>query len=556
MALSMVKWVNDLTLSIALKYNGRKKQINIPWRENFSALAQSHDKISPTRSDANFVTANMVFVLDKPCTKTGEFFVTVPVSVPSNSLLKFDDAFQTGEGVGIDKVVHGDGSTARFTSQTLVDRLTTRHNAGKQQSNVHVSELTKVPKLGPGYYSNVSDLITLQQKFHHSEQAFYEFLTQEPVIAWILKGLLNHGIEPGAQIKLIVLDMFSTRYVCDNCALGVNGLMNPTYKFLEVFSQLVKQSHIGINLDDVSVVPRVIAQRPGGTGSAVPAARHYDNKKLRSFSLEERLLPQKNIFSMDVNVAGLDETISPDLHRRTSFTSNKAVKAEEVQGHVIAEYADMIERGLSISPHARLPLPAPPKRKNAATMSTRNILQQMDAFTELAQLECMRTVDTQGTRPKHLARRLHTTRQGFEREIRDIHALQDRLLTLDIPISESSLLLEWPKYVKVCELYFDLLKDELVTLGQLFDVGDSEVLCALFHAQNIAKILDRFGSDYDLSDLVKLHREDRLDDSLAGDMLEDDGEDTDIEDHNDTLDTEDELETNDEQSTFSLGKLI
>ncbi len=339
---SSVIWTKDLDL----KYQDKSfEETAIPADEYHAQLTSSGNKIKNTVSSKftkdsqtdsygdpkpNFLMVNIGYILSNPA-KNGEKFVSFPVRIMGENFYSVQTSWESN-------------GTSKDDS---VDNLQERHDCGYDHSP-QMKGFSEVQKNGPSHYAHDVKGPTYETKFHHSEQALYEYLTQKKVIKQLLERIKQAGVPAGTEIQGIVIDMHSTRYVCGNCELGAMGMMSPEYKFLERFKKQAEKFGYSYKPDDTELAFRVTANRPDGKGQEMSARNHKLAPEARILGHRPEDLRNKTIYERDVDARPLEE-VETDLHRRTAFISSYVSGDKKYTDSydqvVVGEYTAMIADG-------------------------------------------------------------------------------------------------------------------------------------------------------------------------------------------------------------------
>ncbi len=324
---SSVTWKSDLDVSI--------HNTQIPSEELHSQLTSSGNAIKNSVAEQkvkldkscdptpNFLMVNIGYALSAPA-KNGELFISFPLRIMGSNYYNVQDSFES----------------SGITKEDSVASIEERHKAG-MDITTQKNGFTKTQKLGPQHYHDTHTR-TYNNKFHHSEQALYEYLAQENTAKELVQRIKYAGVPEGTNIQAIVLDMHSTRYVCGNCEIGAQGIMSPEYNFLQSFSQQAETLGYSYKPDKDPIAFRVTANRPDGVKGIKTEEDHsYDICKLTHGSRE--------IIEKAANVRPAYEMES-DLHRRTVFISSHVSDNKKfVEGYnqaVVSEYTGMIDKGM------------------------------------------------------------------------------------------------------------------------------------------------------------------------------------------------------------------
>lgn len=325
---SKISWVNTLSINL----NNRQLDANLSHSQLYSTNTDFSIKLKDVlpasmvdkNSDpkANSLAVDIGFVLSQS-TKHGSHYVSIPIKVPGYGLFSITDSYINKE----------------YSAQSLE----ARHILGKDV-NIHTD---KVQLNGPlHYYTNVTGP-TYNSKFHHTEQAFYEYIIQRSNIENLVKRLKEHGIQQGTTIEAIIIDMHSIRYVCGNCEIGGLGLINANYNFINKLSEVLHDYGF-IALESLKIIPRISANKPDGTKASIPAKEctNINNAILGTTILEA-----------DTKVYKLSNT-NTDLYNRSIFISSDIssnTNYDSTRYHFLQqEYLEMIRHGKNLASHTNL----------------------------------------------------------------------------------------------------------------------------------------------------------------------------------------------------------
>ena len=268
---------------------------------------------------ANSLAVNIGFILSQP-TKYGAHHVSIPIKIPGYEFFSVTDAYG-------------------YSAQSLE----ARHILGLD-TNVHTN---KVQLNGPLHYHANVDGPTYENKFHHSEPAFYEYITQRSNVDSIVKRLKEHGVQQGTVIEAVTIDMHSIRYICGNCEIGALGLINTNYHFISNLSEALYYSGFAIP-ESFKIVPRISANKPDSNKASMLTTQH---KNINHVMLGTTL------FEADTRVYKLPST-DTDLHNRSIFISSDISKCNHYNytfNNILQhEYAGMIYHGRTVTNHFNL----------------------------------------------------------------------------------------------------------------------------------------------------------------------------------------------------------
>lgn len=122
------------------------------------------------------------------------------------------------------------------------------------------------------------------RKFHHSERAIFKHLENPTVIKHYVEELanqiqINYHVNP-KDVKVIaaILDMHSTRYLCDWCEPAMHYFQNPQSLFMKALKdQLENLEFTTPQKHDLYMVVRYSAEMPAGSK---PAKEEKDHKSI------------------------------------------------------------------------------------------------------------------------------------------------------------------------------------------------------------------------------------------------------------------------------------
>lgn len=189
----------------------------------------------------------------------------------------------------------------------------------------------------------------LEQEFHHSEQAIYEMLQKEDVICYYITQFLQaYNVQPGDKIYAIVLDIYTTRYMCQGCAARSHSTAHyPGRAMLARWSWELKK--MGYRVPKVGLR---MAVRATGEGPA-KAQPELTPASYKAQSYHWQLNPGRasiNSIVMEADARHINWTVYipfNDLFRRTVFFSGKAEKenyAYTVQDDAIKTFGEFLWR--------------------------------------------------------------------------------------------------------------------------------------------------------------------------------------------------------------------
>lgn len=420
----------------------------------------------------NFLTVNVGFLLSKS-NKHGQSFVSLPIRVPNDNFYSVKESWLPGEGEQTDQVKilaenkrAKSGFQTKIRSKNATERLQRRHELGKLHT-CQKKNFTDIQISGPSSWLNHSSK-TLTDKFHHSEQALFEFLSRTRNIEQLVQNLKDTGVTPGTEIFAIVIDMHSTRYVCENCEIGMQGIMNPDYRFLQEITSEFKRYGYRYQPQTNAIIPRVIANRPDGAKK--PKKTNRDHEAKESSLLIGHRSPEshnKTVFEADINIYQPAEC-ETDLHRRTIFTSSKISDNKDYQQifHtiVLQEYTAMIQKGLM---QKQMMI----SKGEEEAMSPDERHQILEGFQELAKLEAMQSKPT--PQAVELAQILYEKRTEFERDANNKVIIQ-RLRRIGIA-AEKIEALSSKKLMLLGIDFIELLEEGIIDFAEVEDLTEAEL---------------------------------------------------------------------------------
>lgn len=401
---SSVLWVSDLDLSYR---NQQFDDIPIPSTQLHSQLASSGNTLKDTvkaklpnhQRDAledpkpNFLMVNVGYILSQPA-KNGEKFVSFPVRVPGQNYYSVQTSWEQ----------------QKKSKGSAVKNLQKRHDCGKEHSP-QAKGFSTVQKNGPSHYYDDVEGPTYDTKFHHSEQALYEYLIQQTVVNSLFKRIQEAGVPKGTEIHGIIIDMHSTRYVCGNCELGAQGMMSPEYKFLEYFAEKAKDYGYSYKPNEAEIAFRVTANRPDGVKGFKTARDHENAPEARILGHRPEESRNKTVYEQAITVSPLQQGES-DLHRRTAFISSHVADdkryTEAFDQTVVGEYTSMIAEGKARRQHIGLS----PVEGDGASISESRSTQELEGFVALTAMNIRKEAST-----RVMAKKVHSECTSYEQRI-------------------------------------------------------------------------------------------------------------------------------------------
>lgn len=401
---SSVLWVSDLDLSYR---NQQFDDTPIPSTHLHSQLASSGNtlknnvkaKLPNNQTDAlndpkpNFLMVNIGYILSKPA-KNGETFVSFPLRVPGENYYSVQTSWEQ----------------RKKNKDNAVNNLQKRHDCGKEHSP-QTKGFSTVQDNGPSHYYNDVKGPTYDTKFHHSEQALYEYLIQQGVTKSLFKRLQQAGVPKDTEIQGIVIDMHSTRYVCGNCELGAQGIMSPEYKFLQYFATKAKDYGYSYQPNEAEIAFRVTANRPDGVKGFKTTRDHEKAPEARILGHRPEESRNKTLYERAITISPLQD-VESDLHRRTAFISSHVAGdnrfIEAFNQTVVGEYTSMIAEGKARRQHIGLS----PVEGDGAPLSESRSAQELEGFTALTGMNIRKEASI-----SKMAQKVHSKRTNYEQII-------------------------------------------------------------------------------------------------------------------------------------------
>ncbi len=337
---SSIIWAKDLDLR---HHDQSFNETKIPADELHSQLSSGGNllkdsvkpKLANSQTDAgndpkpNFLIVNIGYILSQPA-KNGSKFVSFPIRVLGENFYSVQSSWEE------------DGKTKRDAAQSMETRYIHGWNHTPQ-----TKKFTKVQENGPLHYNDNVDGPTYENKFHHSEQALYEYLIKPNVVKSLLERLRQAGVPNGTEIQGIIIDMHSTRYVCGNCELGAMGIMSPEYQFLKTFSQKAQECGYSYNRDENEIAIRVTANKPDGVLRKVSSSSHLLSPESSVMGHRPEDMKSRTIYQRDIDATNLSG-VESDLHRRSAFISSHVTTnknyTDSYDQVVVGEYTSMLAK--------------------------------------------------------------------------------------------------------------------------------------------------------------------------------------------------------------------
>lgn len=189
----------------------------------------------------------------------------------------------------------------------------------------------------------------LEQEFHHSEQAIYEMLQKEEVIRYYITQFLQaYNVQPGDKVYAIVLDIYTTRYMCQGCAARAHSTAHyPGRAMLAKWSWALKKLGYRVPKVGLRMAVRATGERPAKDQAVLTPASY------KAQAHHWQLNPGRasiNSIVMEADAHHIDwAAFLPfnDLFRRTVFFSGKAEKenyGSAVQDEAIKHFGEFLFR--------------------------------------------------------------------------------------------------------------------------------------------------------------------------------------------------------------------
>jgi len=177
---------------------------------------------------SNLATANIGFVTSShpynPTTKThARRFITIPLHYAvdwnnPNSKHHFTAQIRDFWGADAETVLtptKAGGNRKKVRNPNQLKRQK-RANSVASRDGVHYNHSYENYDFHRHYASAGP---SLEQDFHHSEQTIYEMLEKPEVIHYYINNFLHaYNVQPGDKVYAIILDIYTTRYMCQGCA--------------------------------------------------------------------------------------------------------------------------------------------------------------------------------------------------------------------------------------------------------------------------------------------------------------------------------------------------
>ena len=123
----------------------------------------------------------------------------------------------------------------------------------------------KVNEKGPSGYQDGD----YHSKFHHTEQALYEYLSNYRVVERLVDSLIFEGLPEGAKVETVILDIYSTRIVCRPCGVGALGSTHKEAPFVQNLTKALLEKGIILEIGTTPFVPRISAMKSDNVGNSI-----------------------------------------------------------------------------------------------------------------------------------------------------------------------------------------------------------------------------------------------------------------------------------------------
>lgn len=366
-------------------------------------------KNSKKQPSANILMVNISIALSKP-TKRGEKFVSLPLRVPAQNYFSVRSSWR--ESI-IEDDTYSVGSYER--NESSVERIDRRHSLGVEQSP-QKRGFHKTQSHGALHYLD-SESPTVEQEWHHSEQAVFEYLvSEERIVHDLVQDLIDLGIQPGTEVYAIVLDMHSTRYVCGNCELGMQGMMNPEYEFVQRMTRAFAANNLSYTPEKNMIAHRVTANMPAKNQVKMTKSKLETDSNKRMFGSWQSTLKNRSIFQADKEFSEPDN-VPTDVASRTVFVSSNVSDNNTYRSvyRQLArdEYASRIHRGRVLRELSHDP--------NFSDLPQ----EHLEAFVELDRISGIPKQDVA------TASQIYQHRRGMEQEVvRHCRKVQQKLIDI------------------------------------------------------------------------------------------------------------------------------
>lgn len=362
---SEIKWSNNLDLKIHSQLRESNHAVNDIVKQNITKTQQD-EQGDPK---PNSLTVNIEFTFSTE-SKHGTFSESLPISIPSHKLFSMADSH-----------LHKDHKSI------AVQNVQDRHNHGFKQATHKLATQVNGPKHYEGTPSYHTD-------FHHSEQAFYAYITERSNLDYLASSLKARGLHDGTKITEIKIDMHSIRYMCGNCEIGGLGLMKPQYHFVEMLTKALSEQNLKVD-GGLKRNIHVSAEKPHKT---TPLKNLSDHLALDSKNVNSTIL------SSDALACRIPSAEETDIHSRTMFISSDTSQGLGSKYKTTLaqlekqEYANMILKGKNLRSHSKLNRQFIDDNKALEDPYPQKDLNQIqNAFLELALLNDLTPVNQTAT---------------------------------------------------------------------------------------------------------------------------------------------------------------
>ncbi len=156
----------------------------------------------------NLVVANLTFVISKMVENTEELYeVSVPIKVPNESIVNLS-IFKPAEYMSLSNESRDRGVCSNLFLETQIKH---RYRKGATAKNIKIED----------------NFRPTSEHFSHSEQALFFALESPDVLKLVMKKLkliLNDSFKNSDLVlKNVFIDLYTTRYMCDDCAISAVG---------------------------------------------------------------------------------------------------------------------------------------------------------------------------------------------------------------------------------------------------------------------------------------------------------------------------------------------
>lgn len=306
----------------------------------------------------NLATANIGFVTSShpydPATKThARRFITIPLHYAvdwnvSDSKHHFTAQIKDFWGDDAKKVLTPTkaGNSRKITRNYNQLIRQKRANSVASHDGVHYNHHCYENYNFDKHYASAGP--SLEQDFHHSEQTIYEMLEKPEVIHYYINNFLQaYNVQPGDKIYAIILDIYTTRYMCQGCAARSYSTAHyPGRSLLAKWEWKLKK--MGYHIPKVGLR---MAVRATGEGPAKNQTK-LNPVQYQIFAQQWTLNPGRgNVNSIVLEADAEHINFAPltpinDLFRRTVFLSREGGKTAsgDIQEAAIDSFADFLTR--------------------------------------------------------------------------------------------------------------------------------------------------------------------------------------------------------------------